>query len=145
MKKILPILIIALVVFSGCLKRKESFLVGKWEDVPRVAESSVLNVWAFKDNNTFEIQMFPYLEDGTIGDVYEVLTGEYTVKKKNVNEFRLILELEDDNNTYIYNGAGVRVSGEYWIEELDRDILKMTREKWEYESHPFLRIEMIRL
>lgn len=139
MKKILPILIIALIVFSGCLKRKESFLVGKWQDVPRVVEPTYLNVWSFKDNNTFEIESFKYLEDGSLGESVNISKGEYNLEKKNF-EFRLTLEYTEGTPLSYYN-----VEGEYWVEELDRDLLKITREKMDGDQNPFLRLEFIRI
>ncbi|PLX15358.1 MAG: hypothetical protein C0599_16890 [Salinivirgaceae bacterium] len=139
MKKILPILIIALVVFSGCLKRKESFLVGKWENVQRVADPVYMHIWAFKDNNTFEVESFEYLEDGSIGESVNLSVGEYTLKKKNF-EFRLTLEYTEGSPLNYYN-----VEGEYWVEELDRDLLKITREDAPGDQHPFLRLEFIRV
>lgn len=139
MKKILPILIIALVVFSGCLKKKESFLVGKWQDVPRVTNPAFLNVWAFKDNNTFEVESFKYLEDGSVGESVNLSIGEYNLKKKNL-EFRLTLEYTEGTPLSYYN-----VEGEYWVEELDRDFLKITREKKDGDGNPFLRLEFIRI
>jgi hypothetical protein len=144
MKKILPLILLSLIVFSGCLDKKESFLVGRWEDVPRIAEPPVLNVWAFKDNNTFEIETYTYEEDGTLSESPSIITGQYTLEKKSL-EYRLTLETDEGSERYIYNGSGVIINGEYWVEELDRDMLKMTREKWDYEGTPFLRLEMIRL
>lgn len=144
MKKILPLILLGLIVFSGCLKRKESFLVGKWEDVPRNAEPAILNVWAFKDNNTFEIETFRYNDDGSLNDTTTLITGQYTLERKSM-EYRLSLEVGEDQSRYISNGSPVLIHGEYWVEKLDRNLFKMTREKWDNEGTPFLRLEMIRL
>ncbi|ALO15997.1 hypothetical protein L21SP5_02366 [Salinivirga cyanobacteriivorans] len=135
MRKFWPVLIITLIFFSSCVDRKTSFLIGKWEEVPRVVEPSRFYIWTFKDDNNFTIET--YAIDSTDGEPMAVNEGEYNLDRKSM-EFRLTLELKQDM-------GGHPVNGEWWVDELDRTIFKMTRESADSDGNPFVRYEFVKL
>lgn len=144
MKKILPLLVLFIIVLSSCTKRKESFLLGKWEDVPRVATPEYRNIWTFQDGNRFIVENF-LIKSGQ-DSLVETLTGEYDLDKKltanKLYEFYLTLRVSSGVVNY-YN-----IDGKYWVEEVNRDNLKITREEFIGDSitgNPFVRYEMIKL
>ncbi len=135
MKKFWPVLIIIFLVISSCVDRKNSFLSGKWEEVPRVVDPSHTYVWTFKDDNNFTIETYP--ADSAGAEPTAVNEGEYNLDRKNL-EFRLTLSLEDDM-------GGHPVNGEWWVDEIDRTILKITRESADSDGNPFVRYEFVKL
>jgi len=135
MRKFWPVLIITLIFFSSCVDRKTSFLIGKWEEVPRVVEPSRFYIWTFKDDNNFTIET--YAIDSTDGEPMAVNEGEYNLDRKSM-EFRLTLELQQDM-------GGHPINGEWWVDELGRTIFKMTRESADSDGNPFVRYEFVKL
>lgn len=137
MKKILPLALLLIIIFSGCTKRKESFLIGKWEDVPRIVNPSSRNVWTFQDGSDFSVESFQISNDSLVARV----TGEYNLYKKN-GQFNLKLNATSGAISYY------TVSGVFWVEEVNRDFLKIVREKHLPDTlagNPFVRYEMIKL
>lgn len=145
MKQLLVVLTI-LAIIIGCSGRDEGFLLGKWEDVQRVDSSSIRIIWDFKaDNNTLLIQMY---ERDSIGEFVETdtMNGNYNFYKEwdgiaNLKEYFIDISITGRSFDY-YN-----IAGKYWVEEISRDFLYMTREEWPPEDtlntddNPFLRLE----
>ncbi len=140
MKKVLSILFIALIFGLGCTDQKAGYLVGKWEDVPRVVDSQQRYVWTFKDDNNFSVEVSALNPETGDIEIESTLTGEYEFKRESF-EYRLILNM-GDNNPGLYP-----INGEYWVEEIDRTSLKITRDKFigDETGTPFIRRELIKL
>ncbi|MFO7865082.1 MAG: hypothetical protein R6U85_13875 [Salinivirgaceae bacterium] len=139
MKNIVSLTVILLLLIAGCTKRKESFLLGKWEDEPRVVNPTKRNVWTFRDDNTFTIENFLIKENED--SLITSIEGEYNFARK-TNEYRLDINVVTGAINY-YD-----VDGKYWVEDVDRDVLLMTREEYGVDTipgNPFRRIEMVRL
>jgi hypothetical protein len=68
-----------------------------------------------------------------------LLKGEYNLSKKSF-EFRLFLDFTEGTPLSYYNPEG-----EYWVDQLNRDYLKITREQIDGDDHPYLRLEFIRV
>jgi hypothetical protein len=139
MKNIVSLTVILILLIAGCTKRKESFLIGKWEDEPRVVSPPTRNVWTFKDDNSLTIENYKIKENED--SLLNTLNGEYIFDRKS-NEYRLDVTIKSGVINY-YN-----VDGGYWVENVDRNVLLMTREKFGSDTipgNPFRRIEMVRL
>lgn len=135
MKKFWPVLILVLILSSSCVDRKTSFLIGKWKEASRIANPSKEYIWTFKDDNNFTIEIYD-IEEATGGPI-SVYEGEYNLDRKSF-EYRLDLQLDTDI-------SGHPVRGEYWVDELDRNNLKITREDADVDGTPFLRYEFQKL
>lgn len=137
MKRILSLALLLIIVFSGCTKKKESRIIGKWEDVQRVANPTTRNVWTFEDGTGFTVESFNVDDDILISKI----VGEYDLFRKN-SQFNLKLEVLSGAINYY------GVEGVYWVEEVDRDFLKITREEFLSDTipgNPFVRFEMVKL
>lgn len=140
MKSILPFIVIILLILASCTKRKESFLVGKWEDIPRRAATTYRHIWTFKSDNNFTIEryMIDTVEDDSL---IKTVSGEYNFSRKNMED-RLTLDVGVDGlDRYPINGK-------YWVQEIDRSLLKITRDKFladTLEQNPFIRREFLKL
>ncbi len=140
MKKVLPILFIALIFALSCTDQKTGYLVGKWEDVPRVVDPANKYIWTFKDDNNVSIEI--HAIDPETGETTLSTTGVGTYEfKRESFEFRLIIDVDDPNL------GGYPVRGEYWVDNIERNLLTITREKFlgDETGTPFIRREFIKL
>ncbi len=94
--------------FESCKKSKEKKIIGTWRLVPEseLVEGQI-NSWAFSDDN--QVKRITAID---------TLIAEYSVTSKNLEYY---LQING------FNVAYVDLGGKYRINELSKDILKITR------------------
>ena len=82
MKRILFLISIIFILISSCEDKKRSFLIGKWEDIPRVAVQKERFIWNFQDDNNLIIEK--YNIDTVTGEqtLDKTISGENTLKRE---------------------------------------------------------------
>ena len=137
MKRYIVLLMLsAIVISSGCSKKRQSYLYGKWLEETRVANSSEKHVWNFDGaESTFSIEFF---EKDSTGEfvLMGVITGDFSFKHKNFNDY-ITLNMDRRVDRFLVNG-------EYWVDDISRTLLTMTREKFKDSvstGTPFRRLE----
>lgn len=129
MKKIGFILIILLVAFSSCKKKKEVKLVGQWEVIPMTVQPETYQYkWVFYDDGRLEVTNYETTQ----------VSCEYTLDQKFPKFYISITGGE-------YNGGDY--NGIWRIDELTNDILKICREEDGEGSSvgAFLRLEFLKI
>lgn len=123
----------------GCRGKKEEKLVGEWKQIPFVDPETVTsyNFWIFYPGDALIIK------DSVIeGDLIESIQYTYDLDGSKLRIF----------GDWGYAPAAGDPRGEYWIDQLNDDYLKMTKRKhpadtawWGgSEEGAFLRIELVR-
>ncbi len=133
MKNIVIILILAITIpFIGCRNKEDQKLVGVWKEIPFVKpeDAPEIKLWNFYAGDALEIESTS--QEG------EVDTVQYTY---DIDGSTLKIFGDDP-----YGPATGDVRGEYWVDVLDKEYLKMTKRK-----HPdgstdgaFLRKELVK-
>jgi len=141
MKNFIVILVLgASLLVAGCRGKKEEKLIGEWKQIPFVDPTTVsyFNYWTFYPGDALVIKK-DYIEGGTPSD-----STQYTYDLDG-SKLRIF-------GDWGYAPAAGDPRGEYWIDQLNDDYLKMTKRKhpadtaeWGgSEAGAFLRIELVR-
>lgn len=133
MKNAVIILILAFtLLFIGCRNNEDQKLIGVWKEIPFVDPNDAPNtkLWSFYAGDALEIEI-----TSTTGEV-DTLVYSYGIDGNTMNIF----------GDAPYAPAAGDVRGEYWVDVLDKEFLKMTKRK-----HPdgstdgaFLRKELVK-
>lgn len=144
MKNFIIVLVFGLSLLSvGCMKKKEEKLIGEWKQIPFTDPDSVIsfNFWTFYAGDALIIK------DSIIGDtLLESVQYTYDIDGSKLRIF----------GDWAYGPDAGDPRGEYWVDQLSDDYLKMTKRKhpsnindtawWSgSEDRAFLRIELVKL
>ena len=107
--KIIAIILLAFISFSGCKKKKEVQIVGTWIEIPPTVQPDTYQYkWIFTEDNVLEIQSY----ETTLA------TTEYSLSFKFPSFYLDIVQADVD-----FGGFG----GRYRIDDLDDEMLAITR------------------
>ncbi len=139
MKNIIIVLILAFTIpFIGCRNKEDQKLVGTWKEIPFVKpeEALEIKIWSFYAGDALEIE-----STSQAGEV-DTLLYTYNIDGSTLKIF----------GDGVYGPATGDVRGEYWVDALDKEFLKMTKRKHPSDTAywggstdgAFLRIELVK-
>lgn len=128
MRNVILILILAFTLpFIGCRSGDQEKLVGTWKQIPYTnpEEASDQNMWIFTGGNELTIK---------------TISTEEIISDSVVNEYTYDI---DGDKLRIFDGLEPH-NGEYWVDVLDKEYLKMTKKKSSDGKAAWVRYEFVK-
>lgn len=134
MKNLFLVLVLAFTLpFIGCRSNDQEKLIGIWDEIPftNPAESTHETEWIFYSGDRLEVQTtaIESSEDSTVYKYTYAIDG---------SKLRVFNEIKEDT---IASGPH---GGEFWVQELGDEYMKITKEKSLSGDYAFERFEFVK-